>query len=96
MPNYGEANYWDERYLKQSSTTFDWLESWTDIQNIIEYNAVDGLFNKEFPADQEAAEKIKENCRTLNLGCGNSVLPEDMYDDGYLNIDNVDISEVCI
>ncbi|CAE7560268.1 EEF1AKNMT [Symbiodinium pilosum] len=32
----------------------------------------------------------------LHLGCGNSLLPEDMYDDGYHNIINVDNSEVVI
>ncbi|CAE7376578.1 EEF1AKNMT [Symbiodinium sp. CCMP2456] len=32
----------------------------------------------------------------LHLGCGNSLLPEDMYDDGYQNIINVDNSEVVI
>ncbi|CAE7892150.1 EEF1AKNMT [Symbiodinium microadriaticum] len=32
----------------------------------------------------------------LHLGCGNSLLPEDMYDDGYQNIINVDNSEVAI
>ena len=32
----------------------------------------------------------------MNLGCGNSILPEDMYDDGYKSIWNMDISPVCI
>lgn len=37
----------------------------------------------------------KDN-RVLNVGCGNAELTEDMYDDGYLNIVNTDISEVVI
>lgn len=32
----------------------------------------------------------------MNLGCGNSLISEEMYDEGYLNISNMDISEVCI
>lgn len=32
----------------------------------------------------------------LNLGCGNSKLAEDMHDDGYRNITNVDISSAVI
>lgn len=33
----------------------------------------------------------KENARILNLGCGNSEFCENMYDDGYPNIYNIDI-----
>jgi len=32
----------------------------------------------------------------LNLGCGNSILCEDMYDQGFRQIYNMDISSVCI
>jgi EEF1A lysine methyltransferase 4 len=32
----------------------------------------------------------------LNLGCGNSILCEDMWDEGYKLIWNMDISSVCI
>ncbi|KAF9031408.1 hypothetical protein BDZ89DRAFT_627609 [Hymenopellis radicata] len=34
--------------------------------------------------------------RILMLGCGNSTLSQDMYDDGYRNIVNVDYSAVVI
>ena len=30
------------------------------------------------------------------LGCGNSRLSEDMYDDGFTTISNIDISKVCV
>ena len=32
----------------------------------------------------------------LNLGCGNSIVCEDMYDEGYTDITNMDISTVVI
>eukprot|EP00792_Barthelona_sp_PAP020_P005964 TRINITY_DN2863_c1_g1_i3.p1 TRINITY_DN2863_c1_g1~~TRINITY_DN2863_c1_g1_i3.p1 ORF type:complete len:215 (+),score=58.76 TRINITY_DN2863_c1_g1_i3:45-689(+) len=32
----------------------------------------------------------------LQLGCGNSRLAAQMYEDGYKNITNIDISEVCV
>jgi len=32
----------------------------------------------------------------LNVGCGNSIICEDMYDEGYETIYNMDISNVCI
>jgi SAM-dependent methyltransferase len=38
----------------------------------------------------------KKRCRILNLGCGNSTLPADMFEDGYRRIDNIDISSVVI
>lgn len=34
--------------------------------------------------------------RILIVGCGNAPLSEDMYDDGYRNIYNIDISSVVI
>merc|ERR1712232_810387 len=34
--------------------------------------------------------------RILHLGCGNSLLTERMYDDGYLNIVNADTSSIVI
>ena len=39
---------------------------------------------------------IKHNNRVLMAGCGNSRLSEDLYDAGFKNIDNVDISAVVI
>jgi 2-polyprenyl-3-methyl-5-hydroxy-6-metoxy-1,4-benzoquinol methylase len=38
----------------------------------------------------------KEEINILNLGCGNSILPEEMFDHGYRNIYNIDISQTCI
>ena len=36
MPNYGDKNYWEERYDEQNGTTFDWLEDYESIKPIIE------------------------------------------------------------
>ena len=81
MPNYGDAKYWDDRY-KLKETTFDWLENWSDIKDLTEKYAI--------------GTTQKQSLSVLNLGCGNSLLPEDMYDEGYTNIKNMDISSVCI
>lgn len=35
-------------------------------------------------------------CRILNVGCGSSTLPEEMYDDGFHKIVNIDISVVVV
>ncbi|OMJ30127.1 Methyltransferase-like protein 13 [Smittium culicis] len=39
---------------------------------------------------------IKKDAKILMLGCGNSSLSEDMYNDGYSEIVNIDFSEVVI
>ena len=97
MPNYGDASYWDDRYTQQKHTTFDWLESWNDVKEITEKHAINGLYDEDcLPIGPELATKLKDNLKLCNIGCGNSVMSEDMYDDGYKNIWNMDISEVCI
>lgn len=42
MPNYGDPKYWDKRYKDQEDTTFDWLEDWSSLKDIIEELLVDG------------------------------------------------------
>ena len=75
MPNYGDAKYWEERYKNGEFTTFDWLESYPTLKEII-----------------DSLNISKESGKILNLGCGNSEFSENMYDDGYTNIKNIDIS----
>jgi len=46
---------------------------------------------------QELVQKyIKKDDAILMAGCGNSRLSEDMFEDGYANISNIDISRVVI
>lgn len=40
--------------------------------------------------------KLDKEGKVLVLGCGNAEFSEDMYDDGYNNIYNIDISEFVI
>jgi 2-polyprenyl-3-methyl-5-hydroxy-6-metoxy-1,4-benzoquinol methylase len=46
--------------------------------------------------EQAIGEQIKENLKTLNLGCGNSIMCEEMHDQGYTDMYNIDISSVVI
>ena len=39
---------------------------------------------------------VKKQDRIINIGCGNSTIQEEMYDDGYEKIESVDISPVVI
>jgi hypothetical protein len=50
------------------------LESWTQIKEIFNANVIKKLGNN-----------IKnENIKVLNIGCGNSTMSEDMYDEGFI------------
>ena len=42
------------------------------------------------------SENIRQESKILNVGCGNSRLSEEMFDDGYHNQMNIDISNVVI
>eukprot|EP00746_Dinoflagellata_sp_MGD_P145974 gnl/MRDRNA2_/MRDRNA2_78526_c0_seq3.p1 gnl/MRDRNA2_/MRDRNA2_78526_c0~~gnl/MRDRNA2_/MRDRNA2_78526_c0_seq3.p1 ORF type:complete len:335 (+),score=81.58 gnl/MRDRNA2_/MRDRNA2_78526_c0_seq3:713-1717(+) len=44
----------------------------------------------------EDATDNDKTCRILNIGCGNSLITEDMYDNGYKNIVNIDNSLAVI
>ena len=39
---------------------------------------------------------LKKEDHVLNIGCGNSLLSEEMYDDGYTSIANIDISKIVV
>lgn len=80
MPNYGDFNYWEHRYLLQQDTTFDWLVDFDSLKNIFE----EVLTNKEVPLI---------NPNILMLGCGNSQLTERLYKEMNLKrIFNIDTS----
>ena len=35
MPNYGDIKYWEDRYKSSENTTFDWLENYSALKDII-------------------------------------------------------------
>ena len=39
---------------------------------------------------------VKPSHKILQIGCGNSILSEEMYDAGFTDITNIDISSVVI
>ena len=79
MPNYGDIKYWEQRYKDTGYSTFDWLENYSTLKEII-----------------YSLNISKETGKILNLGCGNSEFSENMYDDGFHNIKNIDISKNAI
>ena len=45
---------------------------------------------------EDAASKWGKQARILHLGCGTSLLPEYLFQQGYRNVSNIDNSPVCI
>ena len=93
--DYGSPSYWDERYSaaahKEAKTQgkdgdFDWYNSYASLRFAI----------RKFLVPEESSEDEAEDKEILVAGCGNSTLGCDMYDDGFKNITNIDISEVVI
>lgn len=74
---YGEAEYWNARYLEETEVSFDWYQR---------YSALRPFLRKY----------ISCSSRILVVGCGNSLMSEDMMKDGYMDILNIDISYIVI
>jgi len=68
-----------------------WQERYTkDPEPFDWYQRYSGLKDKLLGAG------LKQGHNILNIGCGNSRLTEDMYEDGFTSITNIDISSVVI
>ncbi|KAI5475725.1 S-adenosyl-L-methionine-dependent methyltransferase [Pseudohyphozyma bogoriensis] len=78
--SYGKQAYWDERYAKEDQ---DATFDWFQ-----SYADIKHLIGPFMPRGK--ASKI------LVLGCGNSTLSADLYEDGYRNVTNIDFSSVVI
>jgi SAM-dependent methyltransferase len=83
-PEYGEQEYWEARFKKEaeSNSAFEWYHDYANLKP---------FFQRHIP----------ECCRTnagpvLMVGCGNSTLSEQMYDDGYKKVVNIDFSKSVI
>jgi len=57
MPNYGDPNYWEERYKSNEDSTFDWLEDYETLKPIIE----------EFKLDKLSAKILVLGCGNAEL-----------------------------
>ena len=98
--DYGSASYWDERYsssalqeaTKSSDGTYDWYNSYENLRFALRRI----IIPDEGDEDNLKYSEKPEEMEILIVGCGNSTLGCKMYDDGFHNITNIDISEVVI
>ena len=82
MANYGKVEYWEDRYQKDKEQ-FDWLQRYfPPLGNTIMRDVI--------------AQYTQSTSQVLIVGCGNSRLPEEMYEDGYQHITSVDLSYSAI
>ncbi|KAF0922909.1 hypothetical protein E2562_002154 [Oryza meyeriana var. granulata] len=85
--DYGAAAYWDARYSSPSSSSSS-------------SGGGGGAFfdwYQTYPALRPLLRaRLPTSSRVLMLGCGNSLLSEDMVKDGYEEVVNVDISSIVI
>eukprot|EP00968_Pinguiococcus_pyrenoidosus_P006674 scaffold442_cov268-Pinguiococcus_pyrenoidosus.AAC.82 len=81
---YGKLQYWDERYTKDPES-FDWYQRYESAWRAIYSGLKDTM-------DQF----MKKEDSILMASCGSSRLTEDMYEDGFTNIVNIDASKVVI
>lgn len=82
-PEYGDGpNYWNDRYT-QKPEPFEWLT----------FTPAKGSELMRLIGEVSGGER---ESKILHVGCGNSRLPEALYDSGYHNIANIDSSEVVI
>ena len=93
LKSFGLKEFWEARYstLTQNAT-YDWYCSWSDVSKLIysQCGAFD-VFRKK-----KAEGKKPESPVVLHLGCGNSTLSEELYDDGITNVHGIDFCNKVI
>jgi len=64
----------------EKEESYEWLSSFGEIKEIL----------------KDTLDKFGPTAKILQLGCGNSNLSIDLYNEGFKNITNIDFSEVCV
>ena len=82
MPEYGDVGFWDARYKALDALSPTPIFDW--------YNGYDAI------KPVLVTHITRSEASILHVGCGNSELPERLYDDGYRRVVSVDISDAVV
>eukprot|EP00746_Dinoflagellata_sp_MGD_P005462 gnl/MRDRNA2_/MRDRNA2_110567_c0_seq1.p1 gnl/MRDRNA2_/MRDRNA2_110567_c0~~gnl/MRDRNA2_/MRDRNA2_110567_c0_seq1.p1 ORF type:complete len:269 (+),score=42.96 gnl/MRDRNA2_/MRDRNA2_110567_c0_seq1:40-846(+) len=92
MGAFAKASYWDEFYTNESTKeAYDWYnvkynDSLSDGSKL-DHGGVQGLL---------ASAGVNKSSKFLHVGCGNSALTSALWNDGFQNVVNLDISPVVV
>jgi len=91
-PDYGSQKYWNARY---EGATFIPVGKTGEEERVI--TPYDWYANyAQLKGTLHTYLKEKRSDRILMLGCGTSTLSEDLWNDGWMSVTNVDYSEVAV
>ncbi|CRG98580.1 conserved Plasmodium protein, unknown function [Plasmodium relictum] len=96
--DFRSKNYWNRFFNILDKKNFEWYGNFEDIKNIV-YECIRNRYNYSNYNDEKvnlSLKSINKNCILINLGCGNSNISYEFFEDGFQNILNLDYSEVVI
>ncbi|OEH80533.1 methyltransferase domain-containing protein [Cyclospora cayetanensis] len=89
LAHFRERSYWDNFFKSRGGEAFEWYGTFCDFREAF---GILGLLRGAPKAD----EGSQEGPLLLHVGCGNSTLPRELYEEGYKRIVNIDFSPVVI
>eukprot|EP00929_Paragymnodinium_shiwhaense_P011147 TRINITY_DN116572_c0_g1_i1.p1 TRINITY_DN116572_c0_g1~~TRINITY_DN116572_c0_g1_i1.p1 ORF type:complete len:245 (+),score=72.21 TRINITY_DN116572_c0_g1_i1:74-808(+) len=86
VSEYARQQYWDEYYAGSGDDgKYDWYIDWNSSEALP--GGMRGVLE---------AAGVQRSGKLLHVGCGNSVISEALWDDGYSQVTHVDLSPVVI
>ena len=82
MPEYGDVSFWETRYKDLDPLSPTPIFDWYNNYDAMKPVLVSLITRKE--------------ASILHVGCGNSELPERLYDDGYRRVVSIDVSPAVV
>lgn len=107
---FRNKSYWNMFFSSFNNNNFEWYGSYVDIKQILyesirrrniycdSQTANGNCMNDEFDNNEASNinEEVNKNCMLINVGCGNSAINLELFEDGFNHIVNLDYSEVVI
>ena len=74
--------------LQRGAVPFEWYSEWAQLRPLLR-----AAVGADAPGGAAATPDVPAGGRVLVVGCGNSELSAQMYDDGFVDITNIDFSK---